>query len=76
MLLEECFNRPCSNGFILYGEKGKTISVEVDTKLRKQVLRVVSEITNMFERNLFPHSSATSSQCGQCEYLNFCADRE
>lgn len=63
-------------GFILYGERGKTQLVNFSEDLQQRLLRIIAEIKAIQQRAVLPYSSATSAQCGQCEYLNFCADRD
>ena len=64
-----------SRGFVLYGQKGHTLEVIVDIKLRAEVLTVANLIRKACKKAIVPHTAATESQCAQCEYQNFCADR-
>lgn len=76
VLAEEQFEKPCEQMFILYGDKGKMHRVKLDEALRSNLIRTVSTMRENLRKPLLPASSATNAQCGQCEYLNFCADRE
>jgi CRISPR-associated exonuclease Cas4 len=74
MLLEQQFNQPVMTGFILIGTKGKTEIIDM-AQWRNQVESAVIAIQANLISPLLPHSSASQAQCGQCEYLNYCADR-
>ena len=76
VLAEEQFGKPCEQMFILYGDKGKMHRVKLDEALRSSLMRTVDTMRENLRKPLLPASSATNAQCGQCEYLNFCADRE
>lgn len=75
LMAEEQFRLPCKRMFILYGGRGQTAAIAFNDKIRVSVLRNITEIKNNLYKPLLPASSATVAQCGQCEYLNFCADR-
>ena len=75
MLLEYQEKRKISRGFVLYGQKGHSLEVIVDIKLRAEVLTVANLIREACKKAIVPHTAATESQCAQCEYQNFCADR-
>lgn len=75
MLLESQEERPVRRGFILYGRKGRSLEVAADEKLRTAVMTTADQIRRACGRAVLPHSAATESQCAQCEYQNFCADR-
>ncbi len=76
MLAQEKFNKPCNEGFLLYGNRGKTFRLEIKDELKSKVKQVVNEIFENLQRALMPTSPASEAQCSQCEYLNFCGDRE
>lgn len=75
MLLEKQFNVDCKKGFILFEQKGKTITINFTEKHKQNVLKIRNEILQSLSGSLMPHSSASSAQCTQCEYLNYCNDR-
>lgn len=68
--------RAVTKSFMLYGSKGKTYEVRITPKLIGEVLETVSAMREMIESGYLPASPATAAQCGQCEYLNFCNDRD
>ena len=75
MLLEKKEHIAVTRGFILMGKRGKTYEIKFDEAKRLDVLRVADSIRKTLELALIPTTSATSAQCCQCEYSNFCADR-
>ena len=76
MLAREKFEKKCSVMFILYGNKGKVRQYTLDDKIEHEVKNVVCNILRSIKKGLLPISAASAAQCSQCEYLNFCADRE
>ena len=76
MLAEEKFNKECSTMFLLYGHRGKVRRYQLDDRIKEDVKIVVDGILNSFEKTMLPSTSASDAQCSQCEYFNFCADRE
>jgi len=73
---EEQFQKPVAGVYILYGDRGKTFEVHLSPALRQQVETTVSRISALLSGASMPDSAASAEQCGQCEYLNFCADRD
>ncbi len=76
LLAESSLGKPSPAGFILYGKRGKTISVEMDTRMREKVLKASADLRQSLEKGLLPVSPASAAQCTQCEFLNYCNDRE
>jgi CRISPR-associated exonuclease Cas4 len=76
LMAEEQFGKHCKRLFILYGTRGQTCVIPFDQKIRTAVMQVAMDIRQNLNTPLLPASPATSKQCGQCEYLNFCADRD
>lgn len=75
MLIEEQMNISCKKGFILSGKKGKCYPIEITNSYRNEVLKTRDKILYCFDKSYLPDSSASSYQCAQCEYLNYCNDR-
>ncbi len=75
LLAEKHFSKQASHGFILTGD-GKLKVVEIDNEKREKLKLIVDKIFKMLFDNHKPPSDATAHQCGQCEYLNYCNDRE
>jgi len=70
---EQQFNKPIAGVFILYGDKGKTFEVQLSASLRRQVESTVTRVSSLLNGASMPDFPASAEQCGQCEYLNFCA---
>ena len=75
LLAEKHFGKKASHSFILTGD-GKVKLVAVDNQKRRQLKLVTNEIIKMLNNSCKPFTNATIHQCGQCEYLNYCNDRE
>ena len=75
MMIEEQMKIFCQKGFILAGKKGKCYPIEITDSYRNEVLQTRDKILLQFDKSYLPDSSASSSQCVQCEYLNYCNDR-
>lgn len=75
MICEDTWGTEISYGFILSGERGKVKKVPITEANKQRVLQIRNEIIQCCEECLLPDSCASERQCGQCEYLNFCADR-
>ena len=74
MLAQRHFKKPASIGFLV--GKGKVLyKVSIDEEKCQQVMVVTKEICRMLEKGRKPESSASLTQCGACEYVNFCNDR-
>ncbi|PHR86633.1 MAG: CRISPR-associated protein Cas4 [Moritella sp.] len=69
------YRKPVSKGYISYESSGKAHFVKLDNKLKADVGKTVGAIIQMEDNQLIPDTAASSEQCGQCEYLNFCNDR-
>lgn len=76
LLAESCFGKPCPSGFILYGARGKTREIRLTEEIRAHMFRVLAELRRSLDNALMPVTSAGTAQCTQCEFLNYCNDRE
>lgn len=76
LLAEKSMGKICKRGFLLYEERGKTHEIIFDELRKQKVFEVAMRILDNESRPLLPDSSAGEHQCGQCEYLNYCNDRE
>lgn len=74
-MLEERYNKPVNKGFVLYGNRGKVYEVTIDEIARTWAHRILIALLDDMERYTLPDSPASATQCNQCEYQNFCADR-
>jgi CRISPR-associated exonuclease Cas4 len=75
LCLEEKLQQKIEYGFIFYGPKGKSFKIDFTDKLRIELNNKLNQLKSMLQKELLPPSSATESQCTQCEYLNLCNDR-
>jgi CRISPR-associated exonuclease Cas4 len=76
MLAECCFRKKCVRGFIISEKPSKTVPVEISTDHREDVLKIKNTLLNLMKNPVMPLSSAEENKCTQCEFLNFCNDRE
>lgn len=76
LMIEEQYNIDVNVGFISYESKGKVHRVEMKDELKHSLEKAIKHIGIMQSIQILPDSSASSSQCEQCEYINFCNDRE
>lgn len=75
MLYEEQFHKPVRRGFVLYGTKAKSIEIVFNPELRQKTINIKNCILEIIKHAYIPDSSADEKKCGQCEFINFCADR-
>ena len=77
LIAAEHFGLPLQGIHILCGKKGKTVS-RIGNELATAIdaaRRVIAEIRECIECGLMPASSASDAKCIQCEFVNFCNDR-
>ena len=75
MLLEHKEKKHVDRGFILCGQKGRTLELPIDAQIRNDVLSAAKQIRETCGKAVIPCTAATEHQCAQCEFQNFCADR-
>lgn len=76
VMVEEQYNTDVKAGFISYESKGKTHKIDIKDELKISLSKATKHIELMQNTQVMPDSSASRAQCGQCEYVNFCNDRE
>jgi len=76
LALEEMLGQPIRGAYILYGHRAKFSFVEITERARQDFNNVLKKIQDLLTNGEFPDSPAGLSQCAQCEYLNFCNDRQ
>ena len=74
LMLAEEQHLSVENGYILYGKRGRTLEISIKS-WKPKVLALIADLHHLLAYPVKPYSSASKAQCGQCEYLNFCADR-
>ena len=75
LLAEEKFNKPFSMGFIISGQKGKPHRIEASIELRGAFFKAWDSMVKVINGSMLPETSATALQCSQCEFINYCNDR-
>ena len=74
MLLEKHFAKPVTHGFLV--GNGKVLyTIEITDEKREAVSQTVKSIAHMIELGMKPDSTASTAQCCNCEYVNYCNDR-
>ena len=76
IVAEDQFQKTCTKGFMLFGKNSKINIVEINDETRAKVFETRDAIKQNLDKSYRPDSSASYAQCGQCEYLNHCNDRE
>lgn len=74
--LEEMFHKKISHGYLISEKRAKIFRINIDEELRQKVYNTLANIIQDVESGLKPDSNANSSKCAQCEFINFCNDRE
>ncbi|WP_158618538.1 CRISPR-associated protein Cas4 [Legionella sp. km535] len=75
LLAELIFEKQCTRGYIVTGEKGKPKLVTINEKSKYKLLEICDKIKKIIETESLPYSTANGLQCIQCEFLNHCNDR-
>ncbi|MBE7410989.1 MAG: CRISPR-associated protein Cas4 [Leptospiraceae bacterium] len=72
---KEMYSLEMNSGFIISGKNAKMIEIKFndnDIAVFKDTILTIRDIKNS---GLLPDSSASAEKCLQCEYINFCNDR-
>jgi CRISPR-associated exonuclease Cas4 len=75
LLAEEYFQKPLSSVFILYGDRGKVKPMQQLEDIRSETISMIERLHMVINSSMLPFSDAKANKCGQCEYVNFCNDR-
>jgi CRISPR-associated exonuclease Cas4 len=73
--LEEKHNTKIEKGFLVSGKNAKLIEVRFSDRDKIELADTIKRIKEIRENDFLPESSASPEKCYQCEYLNFCNDR-
>lgn len=76
LCLEEMFYKKISHGYLISEKRAKIFRINIDEELRQKVYNTLANIIQDVESGLKPDSNAKPSKCAQCEFINFCNDRE
>jgi CRISPR-associated exonuclease Cas4 len=76
LMAEEYFAKPCANAFILWGAPLKMRTLIFDAAARAEVQAAAESLHRIVADRRLPDSPASLQKCAQCEFLNYCNDRE
>jgi CRISPR-associated exonuclease Cas4 len=76
LALEEKTGKPSPFAYILCGRRTKLTHVYIGPKERDDFEHTLVSIGKLLEDCSLPASGAAPTICAQCEYLNFCNDRQ
>ncbi len=74
MCLEEMLVCSIKQGFLYYGETRRRTRVEFDEALRAEVIRLFTEMHEMFGRRYTPKAKP-SARCHACSLMDYCIPR-
>jgi CRISPR-associated exonuclease Cas4 len=72
----EVFASNAYRGFFVFGKRGRTREVRFNEAVEQDALRTLDSLRKTMLRSVMPESSAGPLQCGQCEYIQRCNDRD
>jgi len=73
--LEERLERTCNTGFVVSGKNAKVREIKFSAQEKELLVKYVQKLREVQNSSFLPDSSASIAKCVQCEYLNFCNDR-
>ncbi len=76
LVAEEMFKIPFKKGFFIFEHHNKSVEVKIDEQLRNEFTQALNKLRCMLDLSFIPVSSATEAQCGQCEFIQYCNDRD
>ena len=74
MMVEECFDRSVSQGFIYRIPTQRITAVPITDALRRKTLHAIDEIRLMLSDEWMPPPTPQRGKCVECEFRRFCAD--
>lgn len=74
LILEELYTRRVERGFIYLIPQNDAVEIEITDALRQETLRMLDEIREMVQREIFPEPTPYRNRCTDCEYRNYCGD--
>lgn len=75
LLAEEWFKKPFKKAFVLVGLSRKIYTITRTKQLETQTVTTLEALRKILDSGTLPDSSASYTQCGQCEFLKYCNDR-
>jgi CRISPR-associated exonuclease Cas4 len=76
MLIEQEFDTEVFVGFIDYIKIGERRPVVMDSKLRKELFKVIHEVKEVIEEGIIPEVTVNKQKCSNCGYLEICHQNE
>lgn len=76
IMAEEKYKKKSKVGFLVSTQKDQLKEVKIDEKLRSDVIDIRKRLEASVTSVEVPDSPASGFQCKQCEFLNFCNDRD
>lgn len=76
LALEEHSEKRSPFAYILTGRRTRLQHVRIGDVERTDFEKTLKAIQQLLDDGQLPHSSAGPARCAQCEYLNFCNDRQ
>ncbi|MCX8000231.1 MAG: CRISPR-associated protein Cas4 [Leptospiraceae bacterium] len=76
LCLEEMSQKKVSKGFIVSGRNAKVQEIFISEKEKLEIVETINKVKQIREMGLLPDSPASAAKCSQCEFLNYCNDRE
>ncbi|MEM3609909.1 MAG: CRISPR-associated protein Cas4 [Candidatus Anstonellales archaeon] len=74
LLIKESFNKKSDYGFIVFTSNKRIKRIDFDNDLKNLFFEVYDDIKKIILKEYFP--APFDKNCGDCEYINFCGDRE
>jgi CRISPR-associated exonuclease Cas4 len=74
LLIEHTYDVTVDFGYIYLISKRETVQVPFTTRLRNRVLKMLSEMWELVEREQMPPAAAKPAMCLSCEFRRFCND--
>jgi CRISPR-associated exonuclease Cas4 len=75
LCLEEVYGKKVPMGFIISGKNAKVTEMKFSEEEKNKLVETIGKVRVVQESSFLPDSSASIEKCMQCEYLNFCNDR-
>lgn len=74
MMVEACFNKTVTQGFIYRIPTARITAVPISETLRRKTLDAIYQIRDMLSYERMPAPTPQRGKCVECEFRRFCAD--
>ena len=75
-LASEFFNKPFNKIILCHGKNLKFKIFQINQADIANFNKILEQMKGILENENFPNSSASLAACAQCEFRNYCDDRE